>query len=160
MAVVRWEPTRELENFQSDMNRLFESVFRPESGRDGPRWAPPTDLSQEGDDLVLRLDLPGMDDDSVDVEVEGNVLTVSGERSEEREVKEGGRLRRERSFGKFARSFTLPEGTEPDSIKGDFDKGVLEIRVPKPAEERPRKVRIGTGSSSDQRVIEGSSKEE
>lgn len=156
MAVVRWEPTRELESFQSDMNRLFESFLRPASGRSGPRWIPATDLTWEGDDLVLRLDLPGMDDESVDVEVEGNVLTVSGERSETAESEDEGQLRRERSYGTFARSFTLPEGTDPEAIKGDFDKGVLELRIPKPAEERPRKITIGGGSA---KTIEGTSTE-
>lgn len=156
MAVVRWEPTRELESFQSDMNRLFESFLRPASGRSGPRWIPATDLTREGDDLVLRLDLPGMDDESVDVEVEGNVLTVSGERSETAESEDEGQLRRERSYGTFARSFTLPEGTDPEAIKGDFDKGVLELRIPKPAEERPRKITIGGGSA---KTIEGTSTE-
>lgn len=157
MAVVRWEPTRELESFQSDMNRLFESFFRPGSGRNGTRWVPATDLAQEGDDLILRLDLPGMDDETVDVEVEGNVLTVSGERSEKHETENDGYLRRERSWGGFSRSFTLPEGTDAEAIRGDFAKGVLELRIPKPAEDRPRKIAIGNSTG---KTIEGTSTEE
>lgn len=154
MAVVRWEPSREMEAFQSDMNRLFDSFFRPEQGRGVRHWAPATDLIQDGDDLVLKLDLPGMTEDAVAVEVEGSVLTVSGERSEERESEEGGHLRRERSFGKFTRSFTLPEGTDPDAIQGSFENGVLEIRIPKPVEEKPHRVKIGTGAAG---TIEGDS---
>lgn len=157
MAIVRWEPSRELESFQSDMNRLFDSFFRTEPGRAERAWAPATDLAQEGEDLVLKLDLPGIGDENLDVEVEGNVLTVSGERSEERESEESGYLRRERSFGKFSRSFTLPEGTDADAIQGGFENGVLEIRIPKPVEEQPHKVKIGTGRSP---AIEGTSTEE
>lgn len=145
MAIVRWEPSREMEAFQSDMNRLFDSFFRPGQGREPQRWAPATDLIEDGDELVLKLDLPGMNDDNVDVEVEGNVLVVSGERSEERQSEEGGHLRRERSFGKFTRSFTLPEGTDPEAISGSFENGVLELRIPKPGEAQPHKVKIGPG---------------
>ncbi len=155
MALVRWEPAREMGALQSDMNRLFDSFFR--SDRDGERrWAPATDLVEEGGNLVLKLDLPGMSDEDVNVEVEGNVLTVSGERSEEHSSDQGGIVRRERTVGRFSRSFTLPDGTDPDAIEGDFEKGVLELRIPKPAEERPRKVTIGTGSG---KAIEGTSTE-
>lgn len=156
MALVRWDPTRDIEAFQSDMNRLFDSFFRSDSNSTVRRWAPPTDLTEEGDHLVLKLDLPGMSDEDVDVQVEGNVLTVSGERGDDRKVEEGGHFRLERTFGRFARSFSLPEGIDADAIQGDFDKGVLEIRIPKPVEEQPRKVKIGAGSG---KAIEGTSTE-
>ena len=148
MALVRWEPSRELEAFQTDMNRLFDSFFR----------APPTDLTEDGKDLVLRIDLPGMSDEDVTVEVDGSVLTVSGERKDHRETKEGSVFRLERSFGKFSRSFTLPEGTEPDSIKGGLENGVLELRIPKPAEKQPKRVVIGSQSGTKP-AIEASSTE-
>lgn len=153
MAIVRWEPSRELEAFQSDMNRLFDSFFRPEQGRAPQRWAPATDLVQDGDDLVLKLDLPGMNDDNVDVEVEDGVLTVSGERTGKSESGAGEHLRRERYFGRFTRSFTLPGGTDPEAIRGSFADGVLELRIPKPAEGQPHRVKIGTQSAG---TIEGS----
>lgn len=157
MALVRWEPARELEAFQTDMNRLFDSFFRSDTSSSVRRWAPATDLTEDGDSLVLKLDLPGLSDEDVAVEVDGNVLTVSGERRDERESKEGGVLRLERSFGKFSRSFTLPEGTDPESIKGGFDKGVLELRIPKPAEKQPQRIDIGSGEPAA--AIEGKSTE-
>lgn len=154
MAMVRWAPAREIEAVQSDMNRLLDTFFR--SGTNGTvrRWAPATDLTEEGSDLVLRLDLPGMGDEDVNVQVEGNVLTVSGERHDDRRTEEDGKYRLERSFGRFSRTFTLPEGTDADAIHGNFDKGVLEIRIPKPVEEQPRQIKIGSGSA---KAIEGTS---
>jgi HSP20 family protein len=122
------------------------------------RWAPPTDLTEDGEDLVLRIDLPGMSDEDVTVEVDGNVLTVSGERKDHRETQEGSVFRLERSFGKFSRSFTLPEGTETDSIEGGLENGVLELRVPKPAERQPKRIKIGSQSGA-QPAIEGTSTE-
>lgn len=159
MAMVRWEPSRELEAFQTDMNRLFDSFFRSGSNSTVRRWAPATDLTEDGNDLVLRLALPGLSDEDVAVEVEGNVLTVSGERRDERETKEGSAYRLERSFGKFSRSFTLPEGTDPDAIEGGIDKGVLELRIPKPTEKQPRRVELGASREEARAAIEGTSSE-
>ena len=156
MALVRWEPARELEAFQTDMNRLFDSFFRSEANSTVRRWVPATDLTEDGDQMLLRLDLPGLSEEDVAVEVEGNVLTISGERQDERETKEGSILRTERSYGKFSRSFTLPEGTDPDAIAGGFDKGVLELRIPKPAEQKPRRIEIGSaGKQNGKAAIEG-----
>lgn len=158
MALVRLDPSREIEAFQTDMNRLFDSFFRSDSNSAVRRWVPATDLVEEGDDLVLRLDLPGMTEDDVSVEVDANVLTISGERRDTRESAESGFYRIERSFGKFSRSFTLPEGVEPDAIAGEFDRGVLELRVPKPAEQKPHRVEIGAKDAGPA-AIEGSSTE-
>jgi len=154
MALVRLDPTRELEAFQTDMNRLFDTFFRSDGGSPVRRWVPPTDLTEDGDDMVMRLDLPGISEEDVAVEVEGNVLTVSGERRDEREKQDGEVFRLERSFGKFSRSFTIPEATDPDAIRGSFDRGVLELRIPKPAEQKPRRIEIGAGKD-ESKAIEG-----
>ena len=156
MALIRWEPARELQTIQQEMNRLFGSFFDGQSGVEvgGRRWIPATDLVEEGDHYVLRADLPGVGEDDVKVELEDNVLTVSGERKSEHEQRKNGYYRIERASGRFARSLTLPEGVDADSIKARFENGVLEVTIPKPAERKPRRVAIEVGEQSP--VIEGS----
>ncbi|HEX2264782.1 MAG TPA: Hsp20/alpha crystallin family protein [Solirubrobacterales bacterium] len=150
MALVKWDPARELDAFQSDMNRLFDSFFgRREgaavNGYGSRRWIPAMDLVETEDDLVLRADLPGLDRDDVDIEVKDGVLTISGERKAQHEEKREGFHRVERSFGRFSRSLELPKGVDPDSIGASFERGVLEVRMPKPAERKPTRIEIRAG---------------
>jgi HSP20 family protein len=159
MALVRWEPVRELNTLQSEMNRLFSSFFdTPTTGGNGGggvrRWIPAMDLVETDDHFVLRADLPGLGPDDVSIEVEDGVLVIGGERKAEHEDKREGYYRVERAFGSFRRTLNLPEGTDFDAIQARFDKGVLEIRVPKPEERKPRKVQINVSGS--QPAIEGS----
>jgi HSP20 family protein len=147
MALVRWDPTRELDSLQSEFNRLFDSFIG--NGRSevrARRWVPAVDLVETDESLVLRADLPGLEKDDVAIEVKDSVLTLSGERRAEHEDKAEGYYRVERSFGRFSRSLTLPQGVEPDSIDAQFTDGVLEIRIPKPEERKPHRVAIGAGS--------------
>jgi HSP20 family protein len=159
MALIRWEPARELQSIQQEMNRLlgtfFDSPTRAGNGGALRRWIPAMDLVEEGEHYVLRADLPGVREDEVKVELEDNVLTISGERKSEREERKEGLYRLERASGAFSRSLTLPEGVDPDSIQAHFDKGVLEVRVPKPGERKPRRVAISVGASAA--VVEGES---
>ena len=160
MALIRWEPARELQSIQQEMNRLFGTFFDSPAGGNGGRlgrWIPAIDLIEEGDHYVLRADLPGLNEDDVKVELEDNVLTISGERRSEHEDKKEGYYRIERASGSFSRSLTLPEGVDPDSVHANFDKGVLEVSIPKPEERKPRRVAIGVSGKSP--VIEGSSQE-
>jgi HSP20 family protein len=145
MALVRWEPVRELSTIQSEMNRLFDTFFDTSNGGSTRRWVPALDVVETEDHFVLRADLPGIDEDAVKVELEDTVLTISGERKAEHEDKREGYYRLERAAGSFARSITLPEGVDPDAIEASFDKGVLEVRVPKPEQRKPRRVQIGLG---------------
>ena len=158
MALVRWEPARELSSLQSEMNRLFNSFFdTPTPGGNGGgarRWIPSMDLVETDEHFVLRADLPGLSEEDVSIELEDNVLTVAGERKAEHEEKKEGFYRMERSFGQFRRSLTLPEGVDADAIAATFDKGVLEVRIPKPEERKPRKVSIAVGGA-EQPAIEG-----
>ena len=156
MALVRWEPVRELNSLQSEMNRLFNTFFdTPTGGGNGPRrFIPSMDLTETDTHYVLKADLPGVSESDVSIELEDNVLTVAGERKEEHEEKKEGYHRVERSFGQFRRSLTLPEGVDPEAIAATFDKGVLEIRVPKPEERKPRRVAIQVGDKPA--AIEGS----
>jgi HSP20 family protein len=154
VTIVRWEPFRELSSLQTEMNRLFNAAFdTPGPGNGGARrWAPAMDLLETDDHFVLRADLPGMTESDVEIELEDNVLTVSGERKAEHEEKGEGFHRVERSFGRFSRSLTLPKGIDADAVTAGFENGVLEVRVPKPEQRKPRKISIG----GEQKTIEGS----
>jgi HSP20 family protein len=159
MALIRWEPVRELSSIQSEMNRLFNTLFdSPSTGSNGisahRRWLPAMDLLETKDEFVLRADLPGLSEDDVNIEFEDNVLTVHGERKAEHEERKEGYYRVERSSGSFSRSLTLPEGVDPDAVKATFDRGVLEVRIPKPEQHKPRKVSINLGG--EPKAIEGS----
>lgn len=149
MAIVRWEPLRELSTLQNEMNRLFGQVF--DTPVNGPstlrRWMPAMDLVETDDHFVLRADLPGLSEEDVTIEVEDRVLTVSGERKAEHESSKEGYHRIERAFGSFSRSLTLPEGTDAEAVAASFDRGVLEVRIPKPEQRKPRKVSIGVGNA-------------
>ena len=156
MTIVRWEPLRELNSLQSEMNRLFNTVFdSPSGGASGPvlrRWAPAMDLVETDDHFVLRADLPGMGEDDVKIEIEDTTLTVSGERKAEHESGGEGYYRVERAFGTFARTLTLPQGVDPEAVTANFNRGVLEVRVPKPEARKPRRIEIG---GADRQTIEG-----
>ena len=149
MALVRWDPVRDLDSLQSDMNRLFDGFFqgRPGNGQSRRRWIPAMDLVETEDSLVLRADLPGMSEDDIDIEVKDGVLTVSGERKAEHEEKSEGFYRVERAFGTFARQLSLPEGIDAEKVAASFDRGVLEVKIPKPEKTKPHRVQIGAGGS-------------
>ena len=158
MALVRWEPARELQGIQQEMNRLFNSFFDAPAGNGAAggasrRWVPAMDLVETDDHFVLRADLPGLDEGDVKLEVADDVLTLSGERRVEHEAKKDGFYRLERGAGAFSRSLTLPEGVDADAIEASFDRGVLEVRIPKPEQRKPRRVEIAVGGG--QKAIEG-----
>jgi HSP20 family protein len=148
------------EPFSTEINRLFDTLFESGNGQAArsQRWAPAMDLVEGEDHFLLKADLPGLGEDEVAIEVQDNVLTLSGERKAEHERKERGWYRLERSFGRFSRSLTLPEGVNADAIEATFDKGVLEVRIPKPEERKPRRISIG-GNGSEPKTLEGMASE-
>ena len=159
MAIIRWEPVGELNTIQNEMNRLFNTLFDSpapagQAHATTQRWIPPMDLVETGGDYVLRADLPGLSQAEVNIELTDNVLTISGERKAEHEDHEQGYYRVERAFGAFSRSLTLPEGVDPDSVQAHFDRGVLEIRIPKPEQRKPRKVAISVSEGTPDPTIE------
>jgi HSP20 family protein len=159
MALIRWEPARELATIQGEMNRLFNAFFEPSeqtSGQNGTlrRWIPAMDLVEAGDDFVLRADLPGLSEDDVNIELDDNVLTISGQRKAEHEEHKEGYYRVERASGSFSRSLTLPDGVDPERVQASFDRGVLEVRIPKPEQGKPRKVTISATNDAS-KTIEG-----
>ena len=134
----------------SEINRLFSTLFdtaTPVAGR-ARQWAPALDVVENDDEYVVRADLPGIGEDDVNVEVKNGVLRIAGERKSEHEERKDGYTRIERSFGSFARSLTLPEGVDPESVKASFDKGVLEIQVPKPEAPKAHAVEITSGAAA------------
>jgi HSP20 family protein len=160
MALVRWDPARELSSLQAEMNRLFSSFFDAPvatagggNGQTMRRWHPAMDLVETDDHFVLRADLPGLSEDDVKIEVENDTLTISGQREERHEQKKEGFYRLERATGAFSRSLTLPEGVDPDQVAASFDRGVLEVRIPKPEQRKPRRVEIAVGG--EQKTLEG-----
>lgn len=163
MALVRWDPVREIDTLQGEMNRLFASFFDTPTTRNGAaggggttrRWLPAMDLVETGEYFVLKADLPGMTESDVKIEVENNVLTLSGERKTELEDKHEGYYRLERSTGAFSRALTLPEGIEADAVTASFEDGVLEVRIPKPVQAQPRRVQIAVGGGEPRTIDTG-----
>lgn len=149
MAIVRWEPIRDLVGIQERMNRLFDEAFRgARSGAEedwalGGSWAPAVDIYEQGTDIVLKAELPGVDSKDVDVRVENNVLTLRGERKLDTEVQRESYHRVERAYGSFSRSFTLPSVVDTEKIKADFKDGVLRVTLPKKEEAKPKQITIG-----------------
>jgi HSP20 family protein len=146
MALVRWDPAREVDTLQSEMNRLFDTFFGGNETRGTRRWVPAVDLVETDDHLVLKADLPGLDRNDVSIEIKDGTLTVSGERKAENEERSEGYYRVERAYGSFSRSLSLPRGVDPEAVEASFDKGVLEVRIPKPEERKPHRVAIGAAS--------------
>jgi len=149
MAIVRWEPFRDLMTVQERMNRIFDDAFRGVSGRGGEddwalggTWAPPVDIYEQDGNLVLKAELPGVDPKDVDVRVENNVLTLTGERKFENEVKREQYHRVERAYGRFSRSFTLPNVVDTANIKAEFKDGLLRVVMPKREEAKPKQISI------------------
>ena len=146
------------EPFSGDLHRLFNTLFEDSSSVAQQRWVPSMDLVEADDHFLLKADLPGLAEEDVAIEVRDNALTISGERKAEHERRERGWYRVERSTGAFSRSLSLPEGIDPDAVTAEFDKGVLEVRIPKPEQRKPRRIQInsadGNGNGQPQ-VIEG-----
>ncbi|MEV4419918.1 Hsp20/alpha crystallin family protein [Patulibacter sp. NPDC049589] len=142
MTIVRWEPARDFASLQQDVNRVFASFFDPSTtNASAGSWIPPVDLEELDDSFLLIADLPGVAEDDVAIDVEGDTLTLSGARTRARS--KGARaVRTERGSGAFQRRLTMPEGVDADEITATFDRGVLEIRIPKPAKSQPRRVSI------------------
>ena len=153
-VLTRWEPFRELSALQNRMNRLFEEQYgggREESLTNGA-FAPPVDIYEDEHSIQLKLEVPGIDEKDLDIRVENNVLTVSGERKFEKEEKEENFRRVERRYGSFSRSFTLPNTVNTDDIQAEYTNGVLNVRLAKRAEAKPKQIKVNIGA---QKPLEG-----
>jgi HSP20 family protein len=147
MAIVRWDPFRDLMTIQERMNRLFDQTLsktrtEDEEGLTASTWSPAVDIYETADSIVLKAELPGLSRENIDIQVRDNTLTLKGERKFEREVKDENYLRIERSYGAFQRGFSLPAVIQQDKIKATFKEGVLEVSMPKAEEAKPTQVKI------------------
>lgn len=141
-TLVRWEPVRELAALQTEMSRLMNGLFEG-NGRTSQSWVPAVDVWETEHDLVYAFDLPGVSEDQISIELHEDTLTVTAQRDRTEERTEDGFSRFERRFGLFQRALGVPAGVNEESIKADYRDGVLEIRVAKPEEAKPRKIQIG-----------------
>lgn len=137
-TLVRWEPFRELASLQGEMSRLLNGLW--DSPGSTQNWVPALDVWETGSDVVYAFDLPGISEENISIEVKDDTLTVSAERSKTEEVTDDGFYRFERRYGTFARAVGLPQGVDQDQISARYENGVLEVRVPKPEEQRPKSI--------------------
>lgn len=147
MALIRWDPFREMWSLRETMNRLFDESFLRSSS--APRWQaeeghlPVTaDLVETDDSLILKADLPGLKPEDVDISVSDGVLTVKGEYKTEKEEEEGNVHFRERRYGRFQRAIRLPGNVDTDAAEAKFEDGVLKISLPKTEEAKPKQIEV------------------
>ena len=146
MALARWTPMRHLASSQDEMNRMFDQFFRGGTGEEagwGVRtWAPPVDIYETDDALILTVDLPGVPKDAVSIEIHQNTLTLRGERTPAAGVQDERYYRTERVYGPFQRSFVLPTLVDQEHVQATYHDGVLELRLPKSEAAKPRRIAI------------------
>jgi HSP20 family protein len=148
MALVRWNPARDLVSMRDEMNRLFGEVFGRAANDDASwfagAWTPPVDIFETEDALVMKAELPGFTKDDISIELKENALTLRGERKHEMENKEENYHRRERVYGAFQRSFMLPTTVDQNNVQATYKDGVLELRLPKVEAAKPKRISIGS----------------
>jgi HSP20 family protein len=154
-TLIRWDPIREAATMHNELSRLMNGLFESAGSRQSQDWVPTLDVWETADDVVYAFDLPGIPQDKISVEVEDGALTVSATREREQEAAGEGYRRFERRFGSFTRTVALPQGASEDTIKASYTDGVLEIRVPKPEQQKPRRIEVSSAGSAPQ-TIEGS----
>jgi HSP20 family protein len=139
-TLVRWEPFRELGALQSELSRLMNGLEG--NGRSMQTWVPALDVWETPTEVVYAFDLPGIPEDQISIEVKDETMTVSAEREKVDETSETGFYRFERRYGTFARGVGLPQGVDQDNISARYENGVLEVRVPKPEEQKPKRIEL------------------
>jgi HSP20 family protein len=148
-SIIRWEPFRGISTLQEQMNHLFEDAFVRGQGNESglTAWAPAVDIYETEHELVVKADLPEVNEKDLDVRVENNVLTIRGERKFEKRVSEDNYLRVERSYGAFSRSFSLASTVNTDAIKAEYRNGVLTLQIPKREEAKPKQIKVSVPSN-------------
>ena len=145
MAVVKWDPFRDLISIQDRMNRLFEQTLsrsRGEEGAAAATWTPAVDIYETVDTIVIKADLPGVVREDIEIQVDDNTLTLKGERRFSKDVQEESYLRIERTYGSFHRCFTLPATIRQEKIRAVCRDGVLELALPKGEGSKPKRIAI------------------
>jgi HSP20 family protein len=155
MVITRWDPFRDVLTLQNRLNSLFQDYNRGQNESDAVSTAafvPPVDIYEDQHKIVLKLEVPGMKQEDLDIQVENNTLTVRGERKFEKEEKEENFHRIERRYGSFFRSFTIPTTVNPEAVKAGYDAGVLRIELEKRAEAKPKQIKVQVGASASKQV--------
>jgi HSP20 family protein len=147
MALVRWEPFQDLLAIQERMNRLFDETLqrtrsREEEDISAGLWAPPVDIYETENEIVLKAELPEIDQKDIEIKVEDNTLTIRGERRFDQETKKENYHRIERAYGKFSRSFSLPNTIDQEKIKASYKDGILKLVMPKKEEKKPKQITV------------------
>ncbi|MGC2638399.1 MAG: Hsp20/alpha crystallin family protein [Acidobacteriaceae bacterium] len=157
MAITRWDPFRDVLALQNRMNSLFQEYGRNQAEGDvaTAAFVPPVDIYEDQHHIILSLEVPGMKQEDLDIQLENNVLTVKGERKFEKEQKEENFHRIERRYGSFYRSFTIPNTVNPEGVKASYDAGVLKLELEKRAEAKPKQIKVQVGSSSSPSIEAG-----
>jgi HSP20 family protein len=150
-TITRWDQSRGLASFQDQVNRLLEDNFaRDRSGSaELATWAPLVDINETENEIVVKADLPDLQDKDIDVRVENNMLTIRGERKFEKDVSEDNYLRVERSYGSFMRSFSLPNTVSTENIRAEYRNGVLTLHIAKREESKPKQIKISVSAHSN-----------
>ena len=142
MKLIRWEPFRDVMRTPDKLIRMFDDPFFRFFEEEGNIWSPAVDLFNEEERIFVKAELPGIDRKDIDIHVENNVLTITGEKKRENEMKDDNAYRIERCYGKFSRSFSLPVPVDGEKVKASYNNGILEIDLPKLEEVKPKKIRI------------------
>jgi HSP20 family protein len=152
-TVLRWEPFREVALLQNEMSRFMNGLLEG-NGRTTQSWIPALDVWETDNEIVYALDLPGIPEDKISVELDDGALTITAERERTQKESEERFYRFERRHGTFSRTFGVPQGVTETDISADYKNGVLEVHVKKPEQPKPKRIQIG---SSEQATIEGTS---
>ena len=157
-TLVRWAPFSEMASLQNEMSRFMNGLLEG-NGRATQSWIPTADVWETENEVVYAFDLPGIPEDKISIELDEGALTITAEREREQTVEEGRYARYERRFGTFTRTIGLPQGVSEEHVKANYKDGVLEVRVAKPEQPKPKKIQIGVGGS-EPKTIEGTASEQ
>jgi HSP20 family protein len=144
----RWESLASTSGLESQVNRMFSELFSRSQESNLTAWAPAVDIFENEHELVVKADLPDVKPEELDIRVENNILTIRGERKFEKKVDEKNYLRVERSYGSFARSFSLANTVNSEAIKADYKDGVLTLTIPKREEAKPKQIKVNVGAQA------------
>ena len=154
-TLVRWEPFRELASFQNEMSRFMNGLLEG-NGRTSQSWVPALDVWETESEIVYAVDLPGIPEDKISVELDDGALTITAEREQTNELKQEHFHRFERRFGTFSRTIGVPQGVTEDAVRAEYNDGVLEVHVKKPEQPKPKRIQVGSGAKA---TIEGKSEQ-